>query len=376
MTSAMAVSSTGTVRIPELDGWRGVSIMLVVCSHVLFNRYVGSPAQGLDTVPFGAWGVRLFFIISGFIICKLTLDEIRSTGSFSVGDFWIRRVFRIMPPLLVYLLFIGAASALGVIHESVVSLVMASAFACNLPTTHCGWYVGHTWSLAFEEQFYVFFPVVMLAGPRRTRMIFLVLPVALVVLSRPALGEAVLGPFGRELSSYLGSFIALFLGVLCALREPDLRHIARRHGPKLTLLASVVLLAVAADFLWSDGSSVWRMRLRGIVDVTLVPVAMSWLIVSSTFGRGVYTALLTSTPMRFLGSISYSLYLWQQLFTGNPLSYAPGSPFLFWPAMFVIAYLSYRFVEKPFARLGKVVSARRRAALAASASSESPTSIA
>src|SRR5213079_147896 len=95
-------------RIPELDGWRGLSIILVVSGHLIGLRYgefVGSaylPLAGLAA----AWGAKIFFVVSGFIITRLALHEYETAATFSASRFYVRRFIRIVPAFFLYLLFI------------------------------------------------------------------------------------------------------------------------------------------------------------------------------------------------------------------------------------------------------------------------------
>src|SRR5262249_53079377 len=124
-------------------------------------------------------GVCIFFVISGLIITKLALRE-RESGGFSARKFYIRRVLRILPPFYAYLLFVLALTALGAIGQHSAEALEAAAFACNLTVIDCGWFGGHSWSLAYEEQFYLLFPLLLLATGRDMRFAIGLVFVALV----------------------------------------------------------------------------------------------------------------------------------------------------------------------------------------------------
>src|ERR1035438_1550128 len=102
---AKVLPNNSTSRIPQLDGWRGVSIVLVITGHLLNIRYSSYTSSGAEFPVVGhlaTWGVDIFFVISGFIITKLALAEKRLSGHFSVRGFYIRRCFRIIPPFFLY----------------------------------------------------------------------------------------------------------------------------------------------------------------------------------------------------------------------------------------------------------------------------------
>lgn len=362
MTSASSNVAISNHRVPGLDGWRGISITMVIISHLLAGPYRQEQLGALENIPLGAWGVKLFFIISGFIICKLALREMEETGKFSIWRFWVRRIARIAPPLFVYLAFVFMLVELGVIDVPASYFFSAATFTCNLPGTSCGWFVGHTWSLAFEEQFYLLFPLAMLAGRRRARFIFGGLVVLLVVASRPTVGEAVMSGAGRDLSKFLGSFIALFSGVLCALHEERLRRLAATRFWLLTACASLIMGMLVLDYVFPAAlpiSSVAHARILGLADATVIPAAMSWMIVSTCVEGNPFGSALNWGPLRGVGMISYSLYLWQELFCATPTTYHSGGLLLFWPCMFAVALASYYVIERPSARIAKALVRRR-----------------
>ena len=96
-------------RIPTLDGWRAVAITAVVIHHLARWFYQQESAYDLSVTRFGAFGVDVFFGLSGLLITKLLLDEFGRTGAFDLRGFYIRRAFRILPPYLMFLAVITAA---------------------------------------------------------------------------------------------------------------------------------------------------------------------------------------------------------------------------------------------------------------------------
>ena len=159
-------------RIAALDGWRGVSILMVIFGHLVDYRYGGSSARIVlefaDSIS--TLGVCIFFVISGLIITKLALRDRHKVGSFSARKFYIRRLLRIVPPFYAYLLFVLALTALGAIGQHSAETLKAATFSCNLPDADCGWFGGHSWSLAYEEQFYLMFPLLFIAVGRELRI--------------------------------------------------------------------------------------------------------------------------------------------------------------------------------------------------------------
>lgn len=358
-------------RIRVLDGWRGVSILLVIAGHLVNYRYwddspVNLPYRFADVLS--VTGVDIFFVISGFIITTLALREGETFGQFSPAAFYIRRVLRIIPPYFLYLLCILCLSFSGKIGQLPSQTLLGAAFACNLPQADCGWFVGHSWSLAYEEQYYLLFPLLFLwLGRSFRRMLGLLL---IVLLGLPVLRLALdLGPLWISIchASFFVSFICI--GALMAAYSGRLKQMSEgRYAAYAIVLAALCL----AGLLWLDVVSHARPDLRRLVKLrivlvpTLEPLCIAWLVGSSVYIKHWATRLLSSVPLQFLGMISYSLYLWQQLFTSSPAAYLDAPWLKFAPLMLVVAALSYYLVERPCIRLGKRIIATRHAKSASS----------
>ncbi len=148
-------------RLPSLDGWRAVSILLVLGFHSSFIQ--GFPVwlhPAFGWIFDGNLGVRFFFVISGFLITWLLLQEMNRAGSISLKDFYIRRCLRILP---VYFTFLGVLALLqffGAAKQSSASWIGALTFTRNLFGNDA--ISGHLWSLSVEEQFYLLWPGIFL----------------------------------------------------------------------------------------------------------------------------------------------------------------------------------------------------------------------
>ena len=155
-----------TSRIPSLDGLRAISIRMVLAAHVagsipaLENR----PLL-IYTIFNGNRGVSVFFVISGFLITSLLLKEEPLTGKISIRDFYIRRVFRILPPFWAFLVVVGVLWKSGTIETSWANLGIAFTFLRDYISGD--WWTGHSWSLSVEEQFYLLWPAVLVFIGRR-----------------------------------------------------------------------------------------------------------------------------------------------------------------------------------------------------------------
>jgi peptidoglycan/LPS O-acetylase OafA/YrhL len=187
--------------IPILDGWRAVAIILVLMFHGLLHVNPNGNGHLQKLIDLsgrtGALGVLVFFCISGYLITQRLVAESRGTGIFSARNFYIKRVFRILPPLALYLLCIGALALLGVIHL-VPRDWSAVCFLANY--LQGSWHTTHFWSLSVEEHFYLFWPFcILLFGWRRAMWIGVALVVAVAVWRPWELHHH----FGAERSAYL-----------------------------------------------------------------------------------------------------------------------------------------------------------------------------
>jgi peptidoglycan/LPS O-acetylase OafA/YrhL len=326
-------------NIPALDGLRGVAVLIVMTSHVFTER-----------IP-GAYGVTLFFFISGFIITKMMLAQSFSSAHFKA--FYVRRVFRLAPALLVYMLATG---------------ITAAAIGCSVPwrdfaatlfyyanyhtySDLCGLITPFniTWSLAVEEHFYVVFPLALVLS-RGHLIRFLLVVVTLILLWRGALTFGLhvhKGNIGRGTDTRLDSIAWGCL--LSALVHARSRHLQWIASPR-TLVVALVLSLV--DFAIRDER--YRQTLHFTVQgMALLPVFYA-LFVSHRWLNWL-ERILQHRPLVFVGRISYSLYLYHFLVLECVLVLMPPGMARDTVAVLgglVAATLSWRFVETPLRRIG------------------------
>jgi peptidoglycan/LPS O-acetylase OafA/YrhL len=338
----IAVVSTGH-RIPSLDGLRAVSILAVLASH-----YIVVPQTtffGLVVESIGSPGVHCFFVISGFLITTLLLQESSSTGSVSLKEFYLRRAFRILPAAYLYLAIAFAAIEFGLFHPSDdrQALILAPIFLENY-VTHVVWIVGHFWTLSVEEQFYLLWPFLYVALVQRNRLRVLVgviigVPVINLVIIRFGL------PFwGRAFYSLADT---LAIGCLLAVFARDARILGWLHKVVdhplfwLILLPYVTFILIDSVHLNLVLSIAKTLVFRPFANVAIA------LIIFRLVTRP--TAFFNNPPVTYLGRISYSLYLWQQMFCRDPR--IPGLVGL--ACAFLCAIFSYHLVELPFLKIRK-----------------------
>ena len=336
-------------RIPLLDGWRAVAIALVLVHHVVQGFYPTQDGYAGDITRYGAFGVDIFFGLSGLLITRLLLEEWNATGSFHLQRFYVRRAFRILPPVFVFLAVYTAAGLSKSTTEVVSSLLF---FRNYVPSRLTGFGTGHLWSLAVEEHFYLIWPgLLALLGPRRSRhtAAWLALGFGLWRMIESQLTT----PLFPEVPSHFRTDLrldALLWGCLIAFllngakeRETFAQQTRWPHW------LGAVALAILCVRYYSPATSV------GVA--LLIPVILAGTLVHPHWW---ISRALSWGPLAWLGRISYSLYLWQELFL-TP-GWEPASQWWrHWPwnllASLAAATLSYYLVEKPLIRMGRRLAA-------------------
>ncbi|WP_292044103.1 acyltransferase family protein [Massilia sp. UBA6681] len=333
-----------TNRINHIDVWRFIAIsMVIICHIVAFSHpWYSEVAPGIiwRLKLFGTVGVQVFFCISGFVICRGMVRESLSTGRVNISAFYLRRAYRILPPLAVYILCIALLSAAGFFDLPLSSFVRASAFLCNFDVKSCGWELGHTWSLAFEEQFYLLFPLFFIAShlvEHRQRILSATLLLVGIMLAARLWGIP-------EIGDYIAFFIFMLAGCVCALYwewlEPRLQAL-----PFSVWLATVLLVLASSLFIFPEPAEQF-MR----------PVLMPMLICVAVFGtptrRPTIRRLFSDPHFAYLGRISYGIYLWQQLATADYGFSSPLYGLLLVIAAVVLSHYSFVHFEMPLIRRG------------------------
>jgi peptidoglycan/LPS O-acetylase OafA/YrhL len=342
--------------LPTLDGWRALSIGLVILHHSqiqLTAPVIGPLLQSL--ARFGEVGVELFFAISGLLICSRLLEEEWRAGQISVKGFYIRRFFRILPAAIFYLLVIAILAAFQVIpvfpKDWFAALFFFRNYAMlfeylNHSPLPLHWYTGHFWSLSMEEHFYLVLPAVLVAFKRTRRWVLAGMAIS-VALWRMVLAHVMHHEYQFNFRTDTHVDALLIPAMIALALYPLTRNqAARRYIPvwsfPMFLVMELLLLTTRVPCFF-----------------TLQAIVLPLLILSTVLHPStVQGRILESKPLRWIGWISYSLYLWQQLFFGvNFVASPPGLALLRKPpinlvALLVCATFSYYAIEKPFLRLG------------------------
>ena len=312
-------------RIPSLDGLRAISIALVVAGHWAELRYHSDIAGA-----FANLGVRIFFIISGYLITTLLLQEYGKTSTIRLSEFYVRRAYRILPAALAFMLpvFVIFWRDLRWYHMAAAALYLA-----NFDFTH-PWYLGHLWSLSVEEQFYFLWPGVLKKWHRH-RVAILLGVVAFAPLYRVACHFLQL--HGRADETFPAVADILAIGCLLAIFAPRL--------PRIKLpVAAIMLVPIALVPIYLGRAHFHVTALLLLVLWPAMHVSIAGLLLH-VVQRPYW--ILNTPPVAWLGKISYSLYLWQQLFVFGTHP-RPWYDIFFAMAM---AAASYYAVEQPMLRL-------------------------
>lgn len=360
--------------MPTLDGWRAIAILLVIGGHAIddIDHLLRQWHIIVDANVFrfiGIHGVLIFFGLSGFLITSKLISEESRAGRIALGDFYIRRTFRIIPAALFFLGTVGLLSLMGVLDISLGRWLSALLFAANYSSADYSWYLGHFWSLAVEEHFYLVWPAFFIwLGLTRNRLVW-----AIGMACAVAVWRAVDFKFqvtGSSSSTFMGRTDIrvdhILWGVAVALAYadtrwgPSLKRMLADERTNAVLLVLLVGLVIPYSLDWK--AKFLLLSLEGVV----VPLALLSTLLNA---KGQVGRLLESSPMRWIGRLSYSIYLWQQLFfvwaDARVIALTPWQTFpLNLAGVAACSVVSYWLVEQPCLAFGRRVLARHRASRA------------
>jgi peptidoglycan/LPS O-acetylase OafA/YrhL len=357
-----AVARSSEARIPSLDGLRALSISLVLIGHLAGTRNFPLSAAVGNFWALGEFGVRVFFVISGFLITGILLDEQQRSGRISLRRFYFRRTLRIFPPYFALLAAIFAAAAWGTVTLAPHDVAYTVTYTSNYYSGR-SWFVGHTWSLGVEEQFYLLWPAVLMLAGRRKGLI----AAALFVLACPVIrvGEwELFRGFGAGIGNRFETIgDAIAAGCLLAGLRPTLHALAvyRRVLDSRAFIA-VPAIAILASLTHEHPLLYWGAGMT--VANIAIALSIDW---SVTHDRGIVGRMLNARAIVLVGWLSYSVYLWQQPF----LDRSSASPLAAFPLNILLAIgfavFSYVAVERPALGLRRRIESGRRRGRAADA---------
>ena len=379
----MQLTSATNYR-PQLDGLRAIAVSIVIVAH-----WVPDSVAWKSWFPFSIAGVRLFFVLSGFLITGILLDQRaaieagRQSVGRSMGVFFLRRLTRLVPAYYL-LLVVGAALGIGVIGQSLAWHLTYLSNAYLILEGRWAPGVFHLWSLAVEEQFYIAWACLIFLAPRRW-------------IAPAVIGAVALAPAFRTLGVFAGwsgmtirlnpiaCLDTLALGALLALStRAEWAEAGARHRDWLLRLGLAVGLAIVAGVVLVEnlaGSDLARAVGIPLLDLGIALVSV-WCVARAAHGfTGPAGAFLQNPAVVYVGLWSYAIYLYHAIVGPLVRQAFPTLPF---GATFVLALLtvlalswaSWLLVETPARNFGRrfryIARERQNADVRGDESRESP----
>jgi peptidoglycan/LPS O-acetylase OafA/YrhL len=305
----------------------------------------------------GMLGMFVFFVMSGFIITKMLMDERQQTGAISIRGFYVRRATRIFPALLGYLVGLGLLSKLGLASCSIRELLLSLTFIANY--RYSGFAsIGHLWSLSLEEHFYLVWPLVFSQLSIKNVSKFLLVVICVAPAIR--LFYVLHGADWIQLEWHSESVAdSLAMGCLLAIVQPQFHANAAYQWfihSRLTLLVPAVIFAAG----WQHSPLLYQ----GIGKTIMFAMIALGMDISMQRSQSMWGKLLNNFALVKLGTWSYSVYLWQQVFTSSA---ARSQPYGWFPINLALALAvgitSYHIIERPALRWGRELIARQRVSI-------------
>ncbi|ULL15882.1 acetyltransferase [Paenibacillus sp. H1-7] len=344
-----------------LDGLRALAVLAVIVYHL-----------NMEWAPGGLLGVGVFFVLSGYLITDILISQWKQTGKLDLRSFWVRRARRLLPALLLMLVLVSAWILLfdkprvaGLQAEVVAGLLyvsnwwlifrQVSYFESFGPPSP----LGHLWSLAVEEQFYLLWPLLLLLGlkftPRRIQLLVLTLigaavsAVAMMWLYEPGTDPSRVY-YGTDTRAF-----GLLIGAVLAMVWPSRRLTAPTDAPFRITLDTLGILALAAIgfMVWNTDEYDGFLYNGGLVLLSLAAAVVVAVIAHPATYLG---KVLSNKPLKWIGVRSYGIYLWHYpviVLTSPVMDHGQVSilkMILQMGVTVLIAALSWRFVEEPIRR--------------------------
>jgi peptidoglycan/LPS O-acetylase OafA/YrhL len=337
---------------PSLNGLRALSIIIVVLSHlkedILEIPFLSNIFKYLTFLTDGQLGVNIFFVISGFLITMLLIREENYTGKIDIIKFYLRRLFRIFPAYYFLLLVYAILCVFNVMDIPTSSWLSAISFTKYF-NWDLDWYTRHAWSLSIEEHFYLLWPIIFIFSKRiRLAFLFSIIMICPIFRVYDSLHETWMNNltiFQRLDSIALGCLVAIYYDSL-------VKWIIKYKTVLITLSIFWILFYPYITPLNTKYSLHlgWFTVPFGNSIGTLTNITISIILIYSMEIRTNYFyRLLNCRPLNYIGLLSYSIYLWQQIFTSELFFGKPLFPFNLL-LIVVFSLISYYFIEKPFLR--------------------------
>ena len=346
----------GTNRkvIAGFDGIRGIAASTVALAHFGLYAIVGAPYWAYEHFG-GRLAINAFFILSGYLITYLLLSERQTNGAISLGNFWARRFLRILPLYVLVVAIITGLATAGLTQADSRALTFAWLYIYNfLTVAHASPVLAHTWSLAVEEHFYLIWPPLLVAlsrVPLRKVVVGVAIFAAICPVMYFFVDLSQRGFIIHRLTIPAAGPIAMgaLFGTLHFLRSTgqiDATESAMRRSVLLGAACVMILAPVWVPLVTSS----WKLaQLATYAQFFGVALFINDI---ARYQKSLAVRFLELAPLRYLGTVSYGIYMWQGLFLGYSWlredGYVwPPDPWIGLAALIVVVPISYHFFEKP-----------------------------
>lgn len=344
-----------TKNIASLTGWRAVGVIIVILGHFKLTLEKGNFFHEILRVTvFAELGVKIFFLLSGFLITSLLLKEKIITKKINVVNFFIRRFLRICPALYLYLVIVALINYYLELKMTSDHFLGPILYLYNFGLFQNNWLTGHTWSLAVEEQFYFIWPFLLKSTNKLPAVcltiLLIIIPILKIICNDyPNLSDILLFPFFVPASSI---FAGCLLSLLTFKNKINLIITDNKNFKAIYFILTLICIYF-----------IHYCTTRGILNILTLPfsnvltdVCIAYLMLFSMLKKSsLIFRILNSNLFVQVGMVSYSLYIWQQLFILPENVYPNSQLHIYFPInlilIFVIGFLSYNYFEKPILNL-------------------------
>ncbi|WP_259070305.1 acyltransferase family protein [Mucilaginibacter sp. X4EP1] len=352
--------------IPSLNGLRAISISIVILYHLYYNNFFPKNnivLKAAGNVLFnGSLGVNIFFVISGFLITTLLLIENEQNGSISLKKFYIRRVLRIFPGYYFLLLVYAILQFSGYLHFDRINWFSNITYTKQffMDETHES---GHLWSLSVEEVFYLIWPFIFIKfNTNRVKIIWSLI----IVITTARFFQISFWPNSGLSLTIFGRGDALLVGCLFAIKNNEIVYWVKEHRRWCLMIFPLLIVFILLYnyinhlALKNVGAHQFTILSAMIAPLCYTLVGSIGLFTNMLIGliiifsiniQNLWFSFLNTSVMSYIGKLSYSLYLWQQLFTADKPFLHQMPIIIIFLLIFISANISYFFVEKPFLKI-------------------------
>jgi peptidoglycan/LPS O-acetylase OafA/YrhL len=342
-------------RIESLDFLRGLAILFTIQGHWIgYSDYPGEGIRLLSRfIPNGYFGVRLFFLVSGYIITLIFLREIQKRNTINVSFFFVKRALRILPVYGLYLVTLFSVNDILNLQLTTNDFLFPSLFLVCF-SHNLDWAVAHFWSLNVEEWFYIFFPFLihLILIVKKQKWFNKYFPWIIFVFTLVLYLHSMW--IERNDNHLFKNLIYLSVGVLFAFKNDYLSRLISVWNSKLMLMLAFMTMVIYAII---NPYFVDHFNQASFTDVsTLLANTVVFLLIA--FHKGDFHLKVMKSKvgrmLSYLGTACYSLYVWQELFLRTSLNTINQFPFNI-ILVFIVGLTSFEIVEKFFEKKKKAL---------------------